>query len=392
MEQTVLLVGLLIAFAVALAVTALTHPRVAKFAQKRNIVDNPNARKLQRNPVPVMGGVAVFFGLVSGLCVSGIFVNVNELLPVIVAMSVMLCVGVIDDVSELSPWLRFVIEIAVVLMLIFTTHISLDSLQGLWGFYDLPLWLSAPLTVFAVVGMINAINLIDGVDGLSSGFCMMASIAFGALFIMTGNYDMAVLAAITLGSLMPFFFHNVFGDKSKMFIGDGGSLMMGVAMSAYVVAVISVRGEAFDAMPDGMGLVAFTMAVMAVPVFDTLRVMTMRILRRTSPFRPDKTHLHHLFIDLGFSHIATTLSVLSLNLLVVLAWLIAYFAGASIDVQFYVVIVSSVVVTAIFYKVMRMQMACNGILARAMRKMAARSHYQERTSWKRLQQIMDKRG
>lgn len=392
MEQTVLLVGILIAFAVALAVTALTHPRVAKFAQKRNIVDNPNARKLQRNPVPVMGGVAVFFGLVSGLCVSGIFVNVNELLPVIVAMSVMLCVGVIDDVSELSPWLRFVIEIAVVLMLIFTTHISLDSLQGLWGFYDLPLWLSAPLTVFAVVGMINAINLIDGVDGLSSGFCMMASIAFGALFIMTGNYDMAVLAAITLGSLMPFFFHNVFGDKSKMFIGDGGSLMMGVAMSAYVVAVISVRGEAFDAMPDGMGLVAFTMAVMAVPVFDTLRVMTMRILRRTSPFRPDKTHLHHLFIDLGFSHIATTLSVLSLNLLVVLAWLIAYLAGASIDVQFYVVIVSSVVVTAIFYKVMRMQMACNGILARAMRKMAARSHYQERTSWKRLQQIMDKRG
>ena len=168
--------------------------------------------------------------------------------------------------------------------------------------------------------------------------------------------------------------------------------MMGVAMSAYVVAVISVRGEAFDVMPDGMGLVAFTMAVMAVPVFDTLRVMTMRIVRRTSPFRPDKTHLHHLFIDLGFSHIATTLSVLSLNLLVVLAWLIAYLAGASIDVQFYVVIVSSVVVTAIFYKVMRMQMACNGILARAMRKIAAKSHYQERTSWKRLQQIMDKRN
>ena len=373
MEQAVLL-GILIAFAVALMVTALIHPRVANFAKKRNIVDNPNARKLQRNPVPVMGGVAVFFGLVSGLCISGIFVNVNELLPIVVAMSVMLCVGVIDDVSELSPWLRFVIEIAVVLMLIFTTHISLDSLQGLWGFYDLPLWLSAPLTIFAVVGMINAINLIDGVDGLSSGFCMIASIAFGALFLMSNNYDMAVLAAITLGSLMPFFFHNVFGDRSKMFIGDGGSLMMGVVMSAYVVAVISVRDEAFDAMPDGMGLVAFTMAVMAVPVFDTLRVMTMRILRRTSPFRPDKTHLHHLFIDLGFSHIATTCSVLSLNLLVMLAWWISYKVGASVDVQFYVVISASILVTAVFYKVMRMQMACNGVLARLMRKLGAYTH------------------
>ena len=149
---------------------------------------------------------------------------------------------------------------------------------------------------------------------------------------------------------------------------------MGVVMSAYVVAVISARGEAFDALPEGMGLVAFSMAVMAVPVFDTLRVMTMRILRRTSPFRPDKTHLHHLFIDLGFSHIATTCSVLSLNLLVMLAWWISYKVGASVDVQFYVVISASILVTAVFYKVMRMQMACNGVLARLMRKLGAYTH------------------
>lgn len=390
MELNVLL-GVLTAFVVALLVTALLHPGVVRFALKRNIVDNPNVRKLQRDPVPVMGGVAVFFGLVSGLCVSGIFFNINELLPVIVAMSVMLCVGVMDDVSELSPWLRFAIEIAVVLMLIFTTDLSLNSLHGLWGFYDLPLWFSVLLTVFAVVGMINAINLIDGVDGLSSGFCMIASIAFGALFAMTNRPIMLLLAAITVGALMPFFFHNVFGKRSKMFIGDGGTLMMGVVMSTYVVSIIAVRGEALEAMPQGIGLVAFTMAIMAVPVFDTLRVMTMRILRGISPFHPDKTHLHHLFIDLGFSHIATTLSVLSLNLLVMLAWWIAYMADASVDIQFYVVISMSVLVTAIFYKVMRMQMACNGALARAVRKFACHTHYQERKSWQVLQRVIDKR-
>lgn len=391
MELSVLL-GILIAFLVALFVTALIHPRVVRFAQRRNIVDNPNARKLQRNPVPVLGGVAVFFGLVSGLCVSGIFVNVNDLLPIIVAMSMMLCVGVVDDFSELSPWLRFVIEIAVVVMLIFTTNISLNNLHGLWGFYDLPMWLSVPLTVFAVVGMINAINLIDGVDGLSSGFCMIASLAFGALFLIAGNPAMALVTAITLGALMPFFFHNVFGNKSKMFIGDGGSLMMGVVMSAYVVSVIAVRGEMLDHIPEGMGLVAFTMAVMAVPVFDTLRVMAMRILRCASPFHPDKTHLHHLFIDLGFSHIATTLSVLSLNLLVMLAWWISYMAGATVDVQFYVVILSSLLVTAVFYKVMRMQMASNGVLARMMRNIASHTHYQERPMWCAIQRVIDKRG
>lgn len=391
MEQFVLL-GIFIAFAVALFVTALIHPRIVRFAKRRNIVDNPNARKLQRTPIPVMGGLAVFFGLVSGLCVSGVFINVNNLLPIIVAMSVMLCVGVVDDVSELSPKLRFLIEIVVVVALIFTTDISLNNLQGLWGYYDLPMWLSVPLTVFAVVGMINAINLIDGVDGLSSGFCMIASLAFGVFFLQVGNMAMVLLTAITLGALMPFFFHNVFGAKSKMFIGDGGSLMMGVVMSSYVVSVISMKNEAIAVAPKGLGLVAFTMAVMAVPVFDTLRVMIMRILRHTSPFHADKTHLHHLFIDLGFSHIGTTLSVLSLNLLVILLWWISYVSGASIDVQFYVVILSSILVTAVFYKVMRMQMMCNGMLARVMRNIGARTHYIERPMWRAIQRVIDKRN
>lgn len=391
MEQFVLL-GIFIAFAVALFVTALIHPRIVRFAQRRNIVDNPNARKLQRTPIPVMGGLAVFFGLVSGLCVSGVFINVNNLLPIIVAMSVMLCVGVVDDVSELSPKLRFLIEIVVVVALIFTTDISLNNLQGLWGYYDLPMWLSVPLTVFAVVGMINAINLIDGVDGLSSGFCMIASLAFGVFFLQVGNMAMVLLTAITLGALMPFFFHNVFGAKSKMFIGDGGSLMMGVVMSSYVVSVISMKNEAIAVAPKGLGIVAFTMAVMAVPVFDTLRVMIMRILRRTSPFHADKTHLHHLFIDLGFSHIGTTLSVLSLNLLVILLWWISYVSGASIDVQFYVVILSSILVTAVFYKVMRMQMMCNGMLVRVMRNIGARTHYIERPMWRAIQRVIDKRN
>ncbi len=391
MEQFVLL-GIFIAFAVALFVTALIHPRIVRFAKRRNIVDNPNARKLQRTPIPVMGGLAVFFGLVSGLCVSGVFINVNNLLPIIVAMSVMLCVGVVDDVSELSPKLRFLIEIVVVVALIFTTDISLNNLQGLWGYYDLPMWLSVPLTVFAVVGMINAINLIDGVDGLSSGFCMIASLAFGVFFLQVGNMAMVLLTAITLGALMPFFFHNVFGAKSKMFIGDGGSLMMGVVMSSYVVSVISMKNEAIAVAPKGLGLVAFTMAVMAVPVFDTLRVMIMRILRHTSPFHADKTHLHHLFIDLGFSHIGTTLSVLSLNLLVILLWWISYVSGASIDVQFYVVILSSILVTAVFYKVMRMQMMCNGMLVRVMRNIGARTHYIERPMWRAIQRVIDKRN
>ena len=166
MESSVIL-GLLSTFITALLVVMFIHPQVMKFAKRRNIVDNPDARKLQRNPVPVMGGVAVFFGLVAGLCTAYFFFDVSSLLPMFIAISVMLCVGVADDVSGLSPWLRFAIEIIMVLMMMFVTEMSLDNLHVLWGYYDMPVWISIPLTVVAVVGMINAINLIDGVDGLS---------------------------------------------------------------------------------------------------------------------------------------------------------------------------------------------------------------------------------
>ena len=381
--------GLLAAFISALLVVVFVHPRVVAFAKKRNIVDNPDARKLQRNPVPVMGGVAVFFGLIAGLCVASIFLNISELLPIFVAVSVILSVGVVDDVSELSPRLRFVIEIAMALMVMFWTGMSLNDLQGLWGYGAIPLWLSLPLTVVSVVGIINAINLVDGVDGLSSGYCILGSVAFGLLFLKAGYYLPLLLCCLSVGALLPFFFHNVFGCKTKMFIGDGGSLMMGVIMSTYVVVTVSTNGPCEVFVDGGVGLVAFTLAVMSVPVFDTVRVMTMRIVRGKSPFRPDKTHLHHLFIELGFSHVGTTVSVLLLNVMVVVAWFVSYKLGASIDMQFYVVIVAGLALTAGFYKMMRLAIANNWALYRLLQRVGAKTHVENNRGWLALQKIVD---
>ena len=388
MEPSISL-GLLSAFIAALLVVVFVHPRVVAFAKKHNIVDNPNARKLQRNPVPVMGGVAVFFGVIVGLCVASIFLNILGLLPMFVAISVMLSVGVADDVSELSPRLRFMIEIATALMLMFWTSMSLNDLQGLWGYGAIPLWLSLPLTVVAVVGIINAINLVDGVDGLSSGYCILGSVAFGLLFLKAGYYLPLLLCCLSVGALLPFFFHNVFGSKTKMFIGDGGSLMMGVIMSTYVVVTVSTNGPCEVFVNSGVGLVAFTLAVMSVPVFDTVRVMTMRILRGKSPFRPDKTHLHHLFIELGFSHVGTTVSVLLLNVMVVVAWFVSYKLGASIDMQFYVVIVAGLALTAGFYKMMRLAIANNWAIYRLLQRVGEKTHVENNRGWLALQKIVD---
>ena len=331
-------INILIPAFLALLGTLWVHPKVLKISIMKNLVDNPDARKLQRNPVPVMGGIAVFFGIVIGICSSQMMFNSPNVFMLVAAMLIMLYTGTIDDIIDLSPTIRFIIEILVVLWMMYINKSSIDCFWGLWGVDTIPQWISYPLTIFASVGIINAINLIDGVNGLSSGFCFMASVMFAIIFYTTGNTVMAIIATSAAGAIIPFFFHNVFGYHTRMFIGDGGTLVIGMMMSMFTISILGQNSVCADYAESGLSLVAMTLAILAIPVFDTLRVMTSRIIRGTSPFHPDKTHLHHLFIELGFSHAGTTISILTINFLVVVLWFVSYKLGASIEVQLYIVI------------------------------------------------------
>ena len=309
--------------------TLWIHPKVLKIAIMKNLVDNPDARKLQRNPVPVMGGIAVFFGIIIGLCGAQTLFNHYNVFLLISAMLVMLYIGTIDDILNLTPTTRFLIEILIVAWIMYVNNVSISSLWGLWGAYTIPEWIAWPLTIFAAVGIINAINLIDGVNGLSSGFCFMASVLFTIVFYKADNIVMTVLAVSAAGAIIPFFLHNVFGNSTRMFIGDGGTLVIGTMMSIFVMEILHSDSSCKFLADCGMGLVPMTLAILAIPVFDTLRVMSMRIIRGTSPFHPDRTHLHHMFIELGFSHVGTTVCILSLNFMIVIAWYLSYRLGAS---------------------------------------------------------------
>ena len=337
------------AFLISLLSVCWIHPRLVRIALDKNIVDNPNARKLQRKPVPVLGGIAVFFGSVIGLGCASLVCNCSELFIVVVAMMIMLYTGTLDDILDLSPGLRFLVEIFTVLLLVYVGGYSLNDFHGLWGIHQIPQYLAVPLTVVAAVGIINGINLIDGVNGLSSGFCILACSLFGVLFLLSGNVSMTILATASAGALIPFFFHNVFGKTSRMFIGDGGTLVMGIVMSVFVISTLRTQSFPARYVHENIGLIPFTLAVLSVPVFDTLRVMFTRILKGKSPFKPDKTHLHHIFIQLGCSHIMTTLAILSLNLLVVLCWGGVVWLGGSIETQLYVVLTLSLLVTPGLY-------------------------------------------
>ena len=381
---------IIIPFFTALLLVGWIHPRLVKIALLKNIVDNPDARKLQRTPVPVLGGVAVFFGVVIAIgCMSSV-VDCSGLPVVIMAMMAMLYTGTMDDILSLSPGLRFVIEIVVVLLLIFVGGYCIDDFHGLWNIGRFSYWYAVPLTVVAAVGIINAINLVDGVNGLSSGYCIMACLIFGTLFFLAGEAPMTILAAVSVGALIPFFLHNVFGKTSKMFIGDGGTLVMGVVMSVFVIAILQNGSRVAAYVNPNVGLVPFTLAVLSVPVFDTLRVMSTRILKGTSPFRPDKTHLHHMFIDLGCSHVATTLAILGVNMFVVLCWWALEASGFSIVVQLYAVIAVSLLVTSGLYHFMQWHICRDTRFMRAMRRLGYKTHISRTGIFFWLQRVMDK--
>ena len=370
--------------------TLWIHPKILKIAILKNIVDNPDARKLQRNPVPVMGGIAVFFGIAIGLCSSQAMFNSANTFMLISAMLIMLYIGTIDDIINLSPRTRFLIEIMVISWLMYASKSSINCFWGLWGISTIPQWLSYALTIFAAVGIINAINLIDGVNGLSSGFCFMASVLFAIFFYITGNQTMTTLALSAAGAIIPFFLHNVFGQSSRMFIGDGGTLVIGTMMAMFVMNILGVNSGCSLLAAKGVGLIPFTLAVLSIPVFDTLRVMSTRILNKKSPFSPDKTHLHHMFIDLGFSHIGTTISILSLNFLIVAAWFVSYKLGASVNLQLYIVVICSILVTFIFYWFAKRQIERDTKCLRILKSIAKALHIEKKGFWYITQRIIDK--
>ena len=392
--------NLVIMALLSFTVTTIAYPLVLRYALRHNVVDNPDARKVHRQPIPVMGGVVVYAGILAGCLAMAFLVRGASILWSVMALTTMLLLGVWDDIKNLPAVLRLFVQFGIVGGYIaFTGHYA-GSLFGIFGINEISPWLGITLSLVGGVGIINAINMIDGIDGYSSGYGIMACTCFAVLFIMVEQRVYSALAVIVVAALIPFFMHNVFGVKSKMFIGDGGTMMLGLLMTIFALGALSRRHGTW--MEErGMGSIAFTMAVLCIPIFDTLRVMTMRMMRGRSPFKPDKSHMHHLFIDMGFSHLGAAIAILSMNLTVIIVWLLMWLFGASINMQTCAVILMGVAVTFGFYKLMRWQQHSGPIgddglpqgrpLWHAVRRLGERSHIETGRLWYFLQRLVDDR-
>lgn len=322
----------------ALILSWIFYPVIYRFAQKHKIVDNPNQRKLQKHPVPLLGGYAIALAMIMPIIVSALTLGWTRWYIPVIFVIFALIIGLLDDIYELSARMRFGVEIILVGLYMWLSHSMIENIHGLWGIEHMSLWIAVPLSIVAGVGIINSINLIDGIDGYSSGFGILGCSLFGIFFISIREWALGSFMLIVAAAIVPFFCYNVFSKKKKMFIGDGGTLMIGAIMTVAIFQILSANTIGTEFIQKGMGLVAFCLAVVCIPVFDTVRVMCERILRKTSPFTADKTHLHHLFLEHKFSHIQTTICILCINLLIVSIWYISYRLEVNVDIQLYIVV------------------------------------------------------
>lgn len=389
-------ITIIIAALSALISVSWVYFKILCIAKDKSLVDNPDARKLQKEPIPVMGGIAVFFGVAFGIMAgytAGGMLGVSYdiiLLPILAAMVVMLYVGALDDIRGLSPLSRLIIESLTMVGLIYAGGGCIDTFHGFWGIERFSWWLAVPLTIFVGVGIINAVNMIDGVNGLSSTLCVLSSGLYGVVFLRSGDVANATLAFSMAAALLPFMVHNIFGLRSRMFIGDAGTMVMGLLLTWFTICLLKSDSPiTFYEEAENVNLIAFALAVLCVPVFDTIRVMTMRMAKKKSPFHPDKTHLHHIFINVGVSHFITTISEVLIMAVVVVIWFISVMLGVSIDWQLYLVVLVAAVFVWGTYAILRYNASHHTKFLHWLVNFNVKTHLGRTEWWKKLTAWLD---
>ncbi len=312
------MLDILLTASVSFIITFLAVPVVLEVAEKKKLFDVPNERKVHTRLVASLGGVGIFGGFILAALLS-IQGHLNyEFQYFFAASLVIFFLGLKDDLIILSASKKFIGQIIAASILIHLGGIRLDSMHGVLGFEKLPEAFSLALSYLTIIVVINSFNLIDGVDGLAASLGILTMLVFGSYFFAIGYQAYALLAFALAGSLAAFMIFN--HHPARIFMGDSGSLMIGLINAILVIKFINVANDPLVAVPVPSA-VAIGFAILIVPLLDTLRVFSIRILNGQSPFTPDRNHVHHLLLDRGMDHAAVTLTCVSVNIgFIMLAW------------------------------------------------------------------------
>ena len=281
--------ALFFSFLIAMFVTMLLIPPLMRSAQRMNFVDFPGERKVHSAPIPRIGGVAMVIGAV--LPIAMWLVPQREVVALLLGMGVILIFGVWDDRRNLDYRIKFFGQLIAALIVVVYGGVRIETLPFA-GLQPLSPGLSIPLTVFALLGITNAINLADGLDGLAGGTTLLSLGAIALLAYLQNDLTVVLIALAVIGSILGFLRFNTY--PARIFMGDGGSQFLGFSAGALVVMLTYDTHSALSS--------ALPLLLLGLPILDTLMVMTQRLLERRSPFSPDKNHIHHKLLALGLDH------------------------------------------------------------------------------------------
>jgi UDP-GlcNAc:undecaprenyl-phosphate GlcNAc-1-phosphate transferase len=294
----------------SLLLNLLYTPVLKKIGVKINLVDKPNLREIHLTSIPLIGGISIAFSVLTVILISANISLCKEYFAIFSASYTMLIIGLINDKNDVKTKYKLAIQL-ILSFIIATSGVRIFSFHGLFGVYEIAVWMQYLTTILIITGVANAFNLLDGVDGLLGSFSLLGFTMFLIASIYYNDYYLGLLSVIFIGAIVGFLKFNL--SKEKIFMGDSGSLFLGFIL---VTLGIHLLGKQEVHEEDSYGYVFLILvAFFSIPVLDSLRVYTGRIKQGKSPFMPDKSHLHHLLLGAGLTHKRIALAVVILCLI-----------------------------------------------------------------------------
>jgi len=302
-------------FLLAFIITFLAIPSIVDVSRIKHLYDVPNGRASHKGNIPTLGGLAIFAGFVISTMIFLYIPDIPYIQYVIAGLIVVFFVGLKDDVITIAPMIKFIGQLFAATIIIDLGDIRLRGLYGLFGIVDIGYYGSDFLTIFVIIAIVNAFNLIDGIDGLASGVGILASIVFGAWFYLAGHIQLAIMTCALIGSLLAFFWFNVYSKKHKIFMGDIGSLLLGFIMAIFAIKFNDLNYTIGHIPLRIVAAPAVSIGILIIPIYDTIRVSVVRMYYGRSPFKADREHIHHYLVDLTGSHKKATFILLVFNVM-----------------------------------------------------------------------------
>ncbi|RNA61301.1 undecaprenyl/decaprenyl-phosphate alpha-N-acetylglucosaminyl 1-phosphate transferase [Chryseobacterium nematophagum] len=308
-------------------ITFYSIPTIIKISKRKNLMDEPGIRSSHLRRIPNLGGIAIFYSI--GICASAFAYELFDLYKFLFAsLIILLYIGVMDDIVVMRAYKKLVAQVVVSSIIVIGSDIRIRSLFGILGIYELEYFISVLFSIITFIILINAFNLIDGIDGLAGGYSVICSALFGVSYYRLGeyNYPLVVFSVIIIGAVLAFLYYNLSNERAnKIFMGDTGSMLLGFLLAFTSICFIDIFID--KDLPNVpryhlQSAPVVAVAILILPIVDTLNVIVIRLYNKKSPFEADKNHIHHKLLKLNLTHRRASFYIILYYVMIVA---IAYF-------------------------------------------------------------------